>query len=108
MRERVEQVAKKLIREKRPRSENDLGRSERKCSGSPCLLRLQRRGARRCERLGISWTPMDCQGPYSSRRTFSFCIWGPHHAELEEQTRGWRPIQARAISQTAFEAWGRP
>ena len=44
---RVEQVLKKLIREKRPRSENDLGRSECKCSGSPRLLRLQRRDERR-------------------------------------------------------------
>ena len=43
MRGRIEQVPKKLVREKRPRSENDLGRSECKCSGSPCLLRLQSR-----------------------------------------------------------------
>ena len=46
LRGRVEQVLKKLIGEKRPRSENDLGRSECKCSGSPCLLRLQRRDER--------------------------------------------------------------
>ena len=35
---RVEQVPKKLIREKRPRSENDLGGSECKCGGRPCLF----------------------------------------------------------------------
>ena len=46
MRRRVEQVPKKLIREKRPRSENDLGRPECKCSGSACLLSLQRRDER--------------------------------------------------------------
>ena len=43
VRRRVKEVAKKLIREERPRSENDLGRSKCKRSGSSSLLRLQRR-----------------------------------------------------------------
>jgi hypothetical protein len=40
---RDEQVSKKLIRKKRARTEDDLGGSECKCSGSVCLLGLQRR-----------------------------------------------------------------